>query len=145
MKVGKSNKVAWSKIIGAAELVGRAKESKFVTNLKAEDETIRYWATIGLGAYKKKLSSDSLSALEEALQDSSASVRIEAANALIRNGHEEAAIAVLIKELEHKNLIVVTHAARQLNFSATGQRRHCLRWKPALKGRMRFGHPISLL
>ena len=113
-KVGKSNKVAWSKIIDAAELVGRAKESKFVTNLKAEDKTIRYWATIGLGAYKKKLSSDSLSALKEALQDSSASVRIEAANALIRNGHEEAAIAVLIKELEHKNLIVVTHAARTI-------------------------------
>ena len=63
--MGKSNKVAWSKIIDAAELVGRAKESEFITNLKAEDETIRYWATIGLGAYKKKLSSDSLSALED--------------------------------------------------------------------------------
>jgi uncharacterized sulfatase len=113
-KVGKSNKFAWEKIIDAAELVGRAKESKFVTNLKAENETIRYWATIGLGAYEKELSSDSLSALEKALKDSSASVRIEAANALIRNGNPETAIAVLIEELEHKNLIVVTHAARTI-------------------------------
>ena len=113
-KVGKSNKVEWEKIIDAAELVGRAKESKFVTNLKSENETIRYWATIGLGAYEKKLSNDSLSALQKALKDSSASVRIEAANALIRNGNTEAAIAVLIEELEHKNLIVVTHAARTI-------------------------------
>lgn len=113
-KVGKSNKFAWEKIIDAAELVGRAKESKFVTNLKTENETIRYWATIGLGAYEKELSSDSLSALEKALKDSSASVRIEAANALIRNGNPETAIAVLIEELEHKNLIVVTHAARTI-------------------------------
>ena len=63
-KVGKSNKVAWEKIIDAAELVG-AKETKFVTNLKSENETIRYWATIGLGAYEKKLSNDSLSLLKK--------------------------------------------------------------------------------
>ena len=112
--MGKASKVAWKKIIDAAELVGRGKESKFVTNLKSENETIRYWATIGLGAYEKKLSNDSLSALQKALKDSSASVRIEAANALIRNGNTEAAIAVLIEELEHKNLIVVTHAARTI-------------------------------
>ena len=110
--VGKASKVRWGKIIDAAELVGRAKESKFVTNLKSENETIRYWATIGLGAYQKKLSGDSLSALEKALKDSSPSVRIEAANALIRNGNTESAIAVLIEELKHKNLIVVAHAAR---------------------------------
>ena len=113
-KVGKDSKVAWEKIIDAAELVGRAKESKFVTNLKSENETIRYWATIGLGAYEKRLSSNSLSALEKALEDSSASVRIEAANALIRNGNTDKAIAVLIEDLGHKNLIVVTHAARTI-------------------------------
>jgi N-sulfoglucosamine sulfohydrolase len=112
--VGKASKVTWGKIIDAAELVGRAKESKFVTNLKSENETIRYWATIGLGAYEKKLSGDSLSALEKALKDSSPSVRIEAANALIRNGNTDSAIAVLIEELEHKNLIVVAHAARTI-------------------------------
>ena len=113
-----------------------AKESKFVTNLKAEDQTIRYWATIGLGAYKKKLSGDSLSLLKKPC-DLSASVRIEAANALIRNGHEEAAIAVLIKELEHKNLIVVTHAARTIEL-LNRAKKALPAMKPALKGRMRF-------
>ena len=113
-KVGKSGRINWEKIIGAAEQVGRVKESKFVTNLKAENETIRYWATIGLGAYEKRLSSDSLSALEKALKDSSASVRIEAANALIKNGNSKPALAVLIEELAHKNLIVVSHAARTI-------------------------------
>ena len=36
------------------------------------------------------------------------------ANALIRNGNTESAIAVLIEELKHKNLIVVAHAARTI-------------------------------
>ena len=132
-KVGKSSKVAWEKIIDAAELVGRAKESKFVTNLKSEDETIRYWATIGLGAYEKKLSNDSLSALEKALKDSSASVRIEAANALIQNGSTETAIAVLIEELEHKNLIVVTHAARTIELLGDRAKKALSAMKACLK------------
>ena len=132
-KVGKSNKVAWKEIIDAAELIGRAKESKFVTNLKSEDETIRYWATIGLGAYEKKLSNDSLSALEKALKDSSASVRIEAANALIRNGNTETAIAVVIEELEHKNLIVVTHAARTIELLGDRAKKALSAMKACLK------------
>ena len=137
-KVGKSSKVAWEKIIDAAELVGRAKESKFVTNLKSENETIRYWATIGLGAYEKKLSNDSLSALEKALKDSSASVRIEAANALIRNGNTETAIAVLIEELEHKNLIVVTHAARTIELLG-GRAKKAL---PAMKACLKRAYAV---
>ena len=111
-EVGKSKNVSWKKIIEAADLVGRAKETKFITNLKSQNEAIRYWAAIGLGAYKKPLSNNTLSVLEIALNDSSPSVRIEAANALIRNGKSKPALSILKKELEHKNLIVVTHAAR---------------------------------
>ena len=111
-EVGKSKDVSWKKIIEAADLVGRAKETKFITNLKSQNDTIRYWATIGLGAFKKPLSNNSLSFLEIALNDSSPSVRIEAANALIRNGKPKPALSILKKELEHKNLIVVAHAAR---------------------------------
>ena len=110
----KAKNVSWKKIIEAADLVGRAKETKFITNLKSQNETIRYWAAIGLGAYEKPLSNNSLSVLEIALKDSSPSVRIEAANALIRNGNTEPALSILKKELEHKNLIVVTHAARTI-------------------------------
>ncbi len=111
-EVGKSKDVSWKKIIEAADLVGRAKETKFITNLKSQNETIRYWATIGLGAFKKPLSNSTLSNLKIALNDSSPSVRIEAANALIRNGKSKPALSTLKKELEHKNLIVVAHAAR---------------------------------
>ena len=46
--------------------------------------------------------------------DSSPSVRIEAANTLVRNGHSKPALSVLIEELEHENLIVVSHAARTI-------------------------------
>ena len=84
-EVGKSKDVSWKKIIEAADLV-RSKGNKIYCKFKVTNETIRYWATIGLGAFKKPLSNNSLSFLEIALNDSSPSVRIEAANALIRNG-----------------------------------------------------------
>ena len=48
------------------------------------------------------------------LSDSSPSVRIEAANTLIKRGMPDLALSVLIQELEHQNLIVVTHAARTI-------------------------------
>ena len=85
-KIGRSGSIPWEKTIKAAELVGRAKETKFVQNLNSDNETIRYWGAIGLGSYPKRLSQSSLSALEKALKDSSPSVRIEIANTLIRNG-----------------------------------------------------------
>ena len=49
-----------------------------------------------------------------ALNDKSPSVRIEAANNLILRGKYDRALSILIKELEHENLIVVTHAARTI-------------------------------
>ena len=55
-----------------------------------------------------------LAALERALKDSSPSVRIEIANTLIRNGQSKDALSTLIEELNHKNLIVVAHAARTI-------------------------------
>ena len=101
------------RIIHAAELYW-ADESKFVQNLKSKNETIRYWGVIGLCAFEKRLSVNALSALKGALIDSSPSVRIEAANTLMRNGHPKPALSVLIEELEHENLIVVSHAARTI-------------------------------
>ena len=42
-EVGKSGNVEWNKIIHAADLVGRAKESEFIDNLKSKNQVIRYW------------------------------------------------------------------------------------------------------
>ena len=113
-KIGRSGSIPWEKILKAAELVGREKETKFLHNLDSDDETVRYWGAIGLGAYPKRLSKSSLAALERALKDSSPSVRIEIANTLIRNGKSKDALSTLIEELNHKNLIVVAHAARTI-------------------------------
>ena len=113
-KVGKSDRIEWEKIIEAAEKVGRAKPADLIQNVKSEDASIRYWGVMGLGAHEHALTNASMIALEKALEDSSPSVRIEAANALIRNRNPQPALAVLIHELEHKNLIVVTHAARTI-------------------------------
>ena len=113
-KVGKLDRIQWEKIIEAAEKVGRAKPSELIQNLKSKDPSIRYWGAIGLGAYDGQLSEASVTALQNALKDSSPSVRIEAANTLIRNRHLEPALEVLIQELKHKNLIVVSHAARTI-------------------------------
>ena len=52
--------------------------------------------------------------MEKALKDSSPSVRIEAANALVLQDEIDLGLPALIKELGHKNLIVVTHAARTI-------------------------------
>ena len=113
-KVGKSGRINWEKIIGAAEQVGRAKPTALIQNLKSENATIRYWGATGLGAIESKLPPTAISALKMALEDSSPSVRIEAANALVRAGNSEPALSILIQELDHKNLIVVTHAARTI-------------------------------
>ena len=113
-KVGKSGRINLEKIIGAAEHVGRAKPTELIQNLKSENASIRYWGAIGLEALEGKLDTPQISALKIALEDSSPSVRIEAANALIRAGNPEPALSRLIQELDHKNLIVVTHAARTI-------------------------------
>ncbi len=113
-KVGKSGTINWEKIIGAAEQVGRAKPTALIQNLKSENATIRYWGATGLGSIESKLPPTAISALKMALEDSSPSVRIEAANALVRAGNSEPALSILIQELDHKNLIVVTHAARTI-------------------------------
>jgi hypothetical protein len=60
------------------------------------------------------MSKKAIKALHRALNDYSPSVRIEAANTLVLHGKTEHALPLLINELEHKNLIVVTHAARTI-------------------------------
>lgn len=113
-KVGKTGRINWEKIIGAAEQVGRAKPAELIQNLNSENASIRYWGAIGLGALENGLTKSSIMALKKALEDSSPSVRIEAANSLVRAGNSEPALSRLIEELDHKNLIVVTHAARTI-------------------------------
>lgn len=113
-EVGRSGKINFKAIMQAANAVGTAGEQKLLRLLQSEIEAVRYWAAIGLSARKEKSTEEGNLRLREALQDSSPSVRIEAANALALQGEIKLAIPVLIKELKHQNLIVVTHAARTI-------------------------------
>ena len=112
--VGKSGKPDLQVIRKAAAQVGLAKEETLIKNLQSKNELVRYWGAIGLNANKKKMSKKAIKALHRALNDYSPSVRIEAANTLVLRGKTEHALPLLINELEHKNLIVVTHAARTI-------------------------------
>jgi arylsulfatase A-like enzyme len=113
-ELANSGKVDLQIISKAAEQVAQAKENSLLVNLKSRNASVRYWGAIGLNAYQKEISNEAKKALRTALGDSSPSVRIEAANALILHGEVEDALAQLIKELKHQNLIVVTHAARTI-------------------------------
>ena len=131
-EVGKSGNLALAVIRNAAEQVGKAEEKTLIENLKSEIASVRYWGAIGLNAQPKEISEEAKQALHKALKDSSPSVRIEAANTLLLRGKSKHALTVLIKELEHKNLIVVTHAARTIELlgekakKATGAMKKCL-------------------
>ena len=98
----------------AAAQVGVAEEGVFLKNLSSKDANVRYWGAIGLAALKDKPSSKALKKLKTSLKDSSAAVRIEAANALATHGDVKTALPVLLKDLAHENLIIVTHAARTI-------------------------------
>lgn len=113
-EVGKSGKLDLQAVRTAAAQVGLAKEEALMENMKSKNMMVRYWGAIGLNAHKKKIGKESINALHMALNDKSPSVRIEAANTLILRGKHDRALSILIKELEHENLIVVTHAARTI-------------------------------
>ncbi len=78
-----------------------------------KDSVVRYWCAVGLGG-SKRLSAAATKGLKDALNDASANVRIEAANALAKHGHLKEALPVLGKALESKNLSAVQHAARTI-------------------------------
>ena len=112
--IGKSKRIDLGAIRDAASDVGNANDKTLLANLESKNELVRYWGAIGFTAQKKKLSKHAKLALDNALGDSSPSVRIEVANALARRGTIKPALFTLIKELSHPNLIVVTHAARTI-------------------------------
>jgi N-sulfoglucosamine sulfohydrolase len=95
----------------AAAQVGLADEAAFLENLDRAHPGVRYWGAIGLVA-RTNLSPEALRKLESILNDGSMAVRIEAANALARNGQIQTALPVLVNTLRHSDLNVVLHATR---------------------------------
>jgi arylsulfatase A-like enzyme len=100
-------------LVAAATAVGIASEDLTARYLTHVDAGVRFWGAVGFSA-RQSVSKKGIDALVVALKDESASVRVEAANALCRHGHADKGLPVLIKALEHDNLSVVQHAARQI-------------------------------
>jgi N-sulfoglucosamine sulfohydrolase len=98
-------------LVAAASQVGTADEAAFLANLANGDPGVRYWGAVGLSA-ANRLSEKAVAALWKAARtDSTANVRIEAANALARKDHR-GAVAILAKALEDENMSAILHAAR---------------------------------
>ena len=99
--------MAWS----AADLVGRSDFQTALKLLKSADPIERYWAILALraGGYENRDN------LVDYLEDISASVRIEAADWLAREGSgQKAALDRLVKELNHEDWWVVLRACRAI-------------------------------
>ena len=113
-ELGQGGKVPVGPSQKAAAQVGTSQEEVFLKNLNSKDANVRYWGAIGLCAQKEKPSNKALQKLKDSLKDSSAAVRIEAANAIAVHGDIKIALPALLKDLAHENLIIVTHAARTI-------------------------------
>ncbi len=112
-ELGQGGNIPLKEIRTAAAQVGISNESELLNNINSENPAIRYWGAIGLAA-KTKLSNKAKNILKTKLNDSSFAVRIEIANALAIHDDLTFAVPILIDALNHKNLIVVTHAARTI-------------------------------
>lgn len=91
-------------ILNTARLVGMGTEHGefFIKGLSHADSAIRYWSAVGLVAMGKDAES-AKTELQKALIDQSASVRVNAAEALCKIAPEneiDKALAVLVKELK---------------------------------------------
>ncbi len=98
---------AWS----AADLVGRSEVPTALKLLKSADPSERYWAILALRVadYQDR------DRVVGYLDDISAAVRLEAADWLAQGGkHREAALAGLVKELDHDDWWVALRACRAI-------------------------------
>lgn len=103
-----------TKLLAAANAVGGDGQSaKQRLWLGDPNDALRYWAAVGLRA-RTQLDAADRSALHAALNDSSPTVRIEAASALAAHGEIAIALPVLRTELAAPANDIVLHAARAL-------------------------------
>lgn len=110
------------RLLAAAELAGQADAvPRQIELLTDADAGVRYWAAVGLHAAGREASSGR-DALRQALTDTSPSVRVEAAGALLSLGDVDAALSVLTKELQSGQLDVALHAARTLQLAGESAR-----------------------
>ncbi len=111
-----AKKYAQEQLMAAADLAGQRDPKllgKLIELLKDKDSGVRYWGAVGCLAMGDK-ARDAAPALTEALQDSSPSVRITAAEALCGLGQADKALPVLAKALGQGGMADL-HAANALD------------------------------
>lgn len=102
--------------LNAAERVGSDDYSGFREALGSKREGVRYWGAMGYMAASELLATD-LIPLLGALNDEAASVRIQAASALIKHGQVNEGLPVLRDLLRHEDPNVVMYAARAVELA----------------------------
>ena len=100
------------RIAETADLVGRGASvlPELTTRLTDADSAVRYWAAVGLTALACE-ARPATDALIATLEDPAPDVRLAAAEALCKLGHENEALPVLVAGLNHDNGWVRLHAA----------------------------------
>lgn len=96
-------------------------EEFFVSRLSNGAPAQKYWAAVGLTG-REELRDPSIAALNTALNDSSASVRIAAADALARHGLVDEAIPALTDILDDESLTAVLYATRTIELMGKAAR-----------------------
>ena len=109
-----------ARIAAAADLANRrdpALVSRLAELLGDNDAAIRYWGAVGLGtvAGDKAVGETAAAAAGAALGDPAPWVRVAAADALCRLGHEEKALPVLIEAMKDPNEWVRLQAINALD------------------------------
>ncbi len=98
-------------IFDAASRVGSNELEEFRRGLDSKNPAVRYWNAVGLSA-ATKWNPSCADRLEQALQDPSSAIRIEAASALARHGQAELALPILADLIQGDDTTVLLHAAR---------------------------------
>lgn len=101
------------------QLRGEAGMAELEARTESEDESVRYWATLGLAVITQTAGPETveniLPTLKEGLTDSSLDVRLIAAEGLFNLGYYEEALPAVLAEIAHPNTDVQVRVGNLLD------------------------------
>ena len=101
------------------QLLGEAGMAELKARTKSEDESVRYWATLGLAIITQTAGPETveniLPTLKEGLTDSSLDVRLIAAEGLFNLGYYEETLPAVLAEISHPNTDVQVRVGNLLD------------------------------
>lgn len=101
------------------QLLGEAGMAELKARTESEDESVRYWATLGLAVITQTAGPETVETisptLKEGLTDSSLDVRLIAAEGLFNLGYYEEALPAVLAEISHPNTDVQVRVGNLLD------------------------------